>query len=126
MSLRTPLGKARGLGSAGEGVEHWWQERLAAIALVPLVIWFVYSIVRLGTSDPAAIDTWLSSPLNAILMTSFLLAALFHSNLGLRVIVEDYVHAKALKLFTLTVLALLHVLLAICGIYAVLKFAFGA
>jgi len=102
-SLRSPIARVRGLGSAKEGVSHWWIQRLTAIALIPLGIWLVASLVRLAGADHAAISQWLGAPftLGALALTIF--TAFYHAVLGLQVVVEDYVHGKAAK-FTLVIL----------------------
>jgi succinate dehydrogenase / fumarate reductase membrane anchor subunit len=96
-SLRTPIARVRGLGSAKEGVGHWWAQRLTALALIPLSIWFVASVVCMAGADHAAISQWLSAPftMGALALTIF--AAFYHAVLGLQVVVEDYIHAKFAK-----------------------------
>ncbi|WP_395020291.1 succinate dehydrogenase, hydrophobic membrane anchor protein [Dongia sp.] len=96
-SLRTPIARVRGLGAAKEGVGHWWMQRMTALALIPLGLWFVASVVCLAGADHAAITQWLSAPftLGALALTLF--AAFYHAVLGLQVVVEDYVHGKFAK-----------------------------
>ena len=96
--LRSPLSRARGLGSARAGSKHWWAQRVTAAALVPLTLWFIWSILRLtdGTRDDVA--DWLSSPLVMAMMLSLIAATFHHLQLGLQVIIEDYVHQESLKL----------------------------
>ena len=96
-SLRTPVARVRGLGSAKEGVGHWWAQRLTALALIPLGLWFVASVVCMAGADHAAISQWLSAPftLGALALTIF--AAFYHAVLGLQVVVEDYIHGKFAK-----------------------------
>jgi succinate dehydrogenase / fumarate reductase, membrane anchor subunit len=96
-SLRSPIARVRGLGSAKEGVQHWWVQRLTAIALVPLGIWFVASVVRLAGADHAAITQWLGSPITLGALSLTLIAAFYHAVLGLQVVVEDYIHAPFAK-----------------------------
>ena len=98
MDLRTPLGKVKGLGSAKNGTHHWWMQRVTAIALIPLVIWFVLNVIKASTSHHKFVDV-LSSPFNSIVMVLFISVALYHGALGFRVIVEDYVHCKCKKHF---------------------------
>jgi len=93
MSLESPLGKVRGLGSAKEGVEHWWWQRLTAIALVPLTLWFAWSAICLAGADYGAAREFFASPWRATLMIIFLGALLFHGQLGLQTVIEDYVHS---------------------------------
>lgn len=102
--LRNPLARARGLGSAKEGVHHWWIQRLTSIALVPLSIWFVCAVMcKLVDADRIAIADWFSHPFVALLMLAFLLTALLHVKLGMQVIIEDYVHKECCKLFLLLI-----------------------
>lgn len=123
--LRTPLGRVRGLGSAKEGVGHWWLQRLTSVALVPLILWFVASLVGLIGADHRIFAAWVSQPLNAILMTVLLAVGFYHLQLGLQVVIEDYVHHEAAKLASLIVMKFAAALLALAGIFSVLKIAFG-
>ncbi len=125
MSLRTPLGRVRGLGSAMSGTEHWWHQKVTSIALVPLVIWFIVSIVALIGADYAVFVAWLRSPLVAIIMVLLLVATYYHMRLGLQMVIEDYVHDKALKLASRLAVDFFSFALAVAGIFAVLKLAFG-
>jgi succinate dehydrogenase / fumarate reductase membrane anchor subunit len=124
--LRTPLGRAIGLGSAKEGVEHWWRERITAIALVPLCLWFVAEIIRHAGADRAELIAWLRQPLPAVLMVLLLATTFHHTALGLQVIAEDYVGHEGARLGLIVAIRLLCVLLAVLGIFAVLRLAFGA
>jgi succinate dehydrogenase / fumarate reductase membrane anchor subunit len=124
MSLRSPLGKVLGTGSAKEGVHHWWSQRLTSIALVPLSIWFVVSLLSLGSFEHVAVITWMSQSWTALLLVLFILVATWHSQLGVRVVVEDYVHGGS-KTLTLVLLTFIHAVVAAAGIFAVLKVAFG-
>ncbi|MFN4282271.1 MAG: succinate dehydrogenase, hydrophobic membrane anchor protein [Alphaproteobacteria bacterium] len=124
--MRTALGRVRHLGSAKEGVQHWWAQRLTAVALVPLTIWFVASVAYLAGADHAAFAGWIARPLNALLMIVLLGAGFHHAQLGLQVVIEDYVHGEAAKLVSLIVVKFAALLLALAGIFAVLKLAFGA
>jgi succinate dehydrogenase / fumarate reductase, membrane anchor subunit len=123
--LRSPLGRAFGLGSAKEGVEHWWAQRVSAVALIVLGLWFVTSLVALAGADHAAVVAWLRGPLAAILTILLLAAAFYHSALGLQVVIEDYVHSEWLKVPSIVVMRLLCLALAVAGIFAVLRIAFG-
>src|SRR5438309_1963019 len=116
--MRSPLGRAVGLGSAKEGVGHWWQQRLTAIALVPLGLWFVASLLaHIGGGYEQAV-AWLGSPFPAILMIVLIAATFYHAVLGMQVVVEDYVHREWVKLGALIVLRLASLLLAVAGIFA--------
>jgi succinate dehydrogenase / fumarate reductase membrane anchor subunit len=92
MSYRTPLGRVRGLGSAKEGVAHWWAQRLTALALIPLTLWFVISVVQMIGADPPQVVEWIGSPVTAILLIVLIGATFHHAQLGVQVVIEDYVH----------------------------------
>jgi succinate dehydrogenase / fumarate reductase membrane anchor subunit len=123
--MRSPLGRATGLGSAKEGVEHWWLQRITAIALVPLALWFVIVIIRLVGADLETVQDWVSLPLPAILLVLLLIAAFYHLSLGVQVVVEDYVHAELAKLGLVVLVRLLCFAFAVAGIFAVLSMALG-
>ena len=125
MSLRSPLGRVLGLGAAKEGVHHWWQQRLTAVALVPLSIWFVVSLLALPALDHTTVVAWMSQSTSALLLIVLVLVASWHSQLGLRVVVEDYVHG-GLKTVLLVALGFAHCLIAAAGVLAVLRVALGA
>ena len=124
MSLRSPLGKVLGTGSAKEGVHHWWLQRLTSIALIPLTIWFVVSLLSLPSFDHVVVISWMSGSWTALFLILFVLVATWHSQLGVRVVVEDYVHGGT-KTLTLVVLTFIHAVVAVAGVFAVLKVAFG-
>jgi succinate dehydrogenase / fumarate reductase, membrane anchor subunit len=119
-SLRSELGRVRGLGSAKEGVHHWWAQRISAIALIPLSLWFVACIVFLIDVDRATAIQWLGSPVTLGLMSLFLIALIYHAVLGLQVVIEDYIHAKAAKLILLLTVQFAGFGLAAAGIIAML------
>ena len=123
--MRSPLGRAVGLGSAKEGVEHWWLQRVTAVALVPLTLWFVVAVVRLSSADIDAVRDWVGRPLPAILLVLLLIATFWHASLGLQVVIEDYVHTDLAKLGLLIVIRLACFALAVAGVIAVLGIAFG-
>ena len=125
MSLRTPLGRVLGLGSAKDGTAHWWTQRLTAVALVPLGLWFMVALAALAGAGYGEFLAWVRQPLNASLMTLFVVVAAYHSELGLQVVVEDYVHAHWLRVSTLVLLKFAHVLLALAGVFALLGMSFG-
>jgi succinate dehydrogenase / fumarate reductase membrane anchor subunit len=125
MSLRSPLGQALGLGSAKSGTEHWWGQRVSAVALVPLTLWFAFSLLLLPNLDFDTLHAWLQYPITGFLTALLLGVLTYHSYLGTRVIVEDYVHAEAPKLIALLALRFLHVLAGGAGIFAILRVAFG-
>lgn len=125
MSLRSPLGQVRGLGSAKEGVNHWWGLRLSALALVPLTVWFVVSLLGLVGADHAAVKAWAGSPLVASLLVLLVAATFYHAVMGLQTVIEDYVHQEGLKLLTLFAVKGAAWLLAALGIVSVLVLLLG-
>jgi succinate dehydrogenase / fumarate reductase membrane anchor subunit len=126
--LRTPLGRAIGLGSAKEGVQHWWMQRVTAIALVPLAVWFVIRVVILAGSgaDRAAVVAWVRDPVSAAVWVLLLIATFYHGALGLQVVIEDYVGSEAARFGLVIVLRLAALLGCILGIVAVAKLSLGA
>jgi len=122
--MRSPLGRVLGLGSAKEGVEHWWRQRTTALLLVPLTLWFVISVIGLVGADRAAMVAWMHNPMAAVLMILLIAVSFYHAALGLQVVIEDYIHGEAAKLVTLVVVRLLCVLFVLRGVLAVLKLAF--
>lgn len=126
MSLRSPLGRVKGLGSAREGVGHWWAQRLTAIALVPLTVWFVASVVGLAGADYETMRAWLGAPMVAGLVILFLVAGLHHGQLGLQVVIEDYVHHEGAKIAGLLAVKGLALVLGLSAVLAVLSVFFGA
>jgi len=125
MSLRSPLSKAVGLGSAKHGFSHWWWQRVTAIALIPLTLWFAYSIICLMGASYDAVTAWLSSPMNASIMLIFVLTALFHAQTGLQVVIEDYVHTKWVNLTLLLIIKFAAVVMAVLSVISVFKIALG-
>lgn len=124
MSLRTPLSRALGLGSAGDGTAHWWQQRVTAVGLVLLGLWFAFSLLGADLGDRAALVAWIGQPLTAALLILLVLTAAWHSQLGTRVIAEDYVHG-AFKVPLLIALQFIHAIAAAVGVLAVLQIAIG-
>ena len=125
MGLQHPLGRVRGLGSAKAGSHHWWSQRVTAIALVPLTLWFVYSALTLAGSDYASGMKWLAQPANGILMVLLVIATFHHLQLGLQVVIEDYVHHEAVKLMALVVMKLSSIGLAVAAMFSIIKISFG-
>lgn len=122
--MRSPLSQASGFGSAKEGVQDWWRERVTAVALVPLTLWFLASIIAHSRSDYTGFVAWLRLPLSTLMMTLLLVALFYHTALGLQVIIEDYVHS-AIKIPALIVVRLACVGLVATGILAVFRIVFG-
>jgi succinate dehydrogenase / fumarate reductase membrane anchor subunit len=126
MSLRSPMGRVLGLGAAKEGFGHWWTQRVTSVALLVLTLWFVAALLRLDDFNYALVTAWIAKPLNAVLLSLLVGTAVYHSQLGVQVVVEDYVVGKGAKVVTMLLLNFVHVALATLGIFAVLKIAFGA
>ena len=125
MSLQSPLNKVLGLGTAKEGTGHWWAQRLTAISLVPLTIWFAIALLGLPHGNYEMVAAWIAQPLNSILIVLLVISLIYHSSLGLQVVIEDYVPGPA-KVVVLVLVQLAHVVLAVSGIYAVIVVSVGA
>ena len=125
MSLRTPLSRARGLGSAKEGTHDWWWQRLTAVALVPLSLWFIVSLVSRIGADYGEVVAWIQSPIVSLLLILFVVVLFHHAQLGVQVVIEDYVHGKWQKLTSLILLKFVAVIAALASVIAVLKVSLG-
>ena len=125
MNLRTPLAKVRGLGSAKEGTHHWWAQRLTAIALVPLSLWFIYSLVNMTTVDYMAAIGWLQSPIICVLMVLFIFSLFYHAQLGMQVVIEDYIGSEVLKITSIIILKFVILFAGLASIVAILKVCLG-
>ncbi|MDP3856331.1 MAG: succinate dehydrogenase, hydrophobic membrane anchor protein [Stagnimonas sp.] len=123
MSYRSPLGRARGLGSAKEGTHHFWVQRVTAVALIPLVLWFVYSVAQLPSGNYEVVRWWVHAPSVAVALVLFIACALYHSLLGVQVVIEDYIAADGTKIVALLASKFVHAIAAVTGIFAVLKIA---
>ena len=126
MSLQTPLGKVLGLGASGDGAHHWWVQRLTSVALVPLSVWLLVSLLTLPSLDFVTLVSWIGGSWTACLLILFVLTASWHSSLGIQVIIEDYVHDPGLKTVSLVLSVFSHAVLAAFGVFAVLRIAFGS
>jgi succinate dehydrogenase / fumarate reductase membrane anchor subunit len=125
MSLRSPIGRVLGLGTAKEGFSHWWLQRVTSVALVLLGLWFVSALLRMPTFQYEFVVAWIAMPLNAVLLLLLIGTLVYHSQLGVQVVVEDYVHHHGLKIATMMLLTFAHVAVAALAIFAVLRIAFG-
>jgi succinate dehydrogenase / fumarate reductase, membrane anchor subunit len=123
--LGTPLSGALGLGSAKEGVAHWWAQRVTAVALVPLLLWFAASIVSHAGADRGAVVAWLHAPFTGVVLLLLIIAGFYHMALGVQVVLEDYVHTEWVKLAVLVLNRFLCWGLGVASAYAVLRIAFG-
>ena len=126
MIRRTPLGRVRRLGSAKEGTEHFWAQRVTAIALVPLALWFVGSLAAYTGADHATAKAWLAEPFTAVVMVLLVVTGFHHAQLGLQVVIEDYVSTEWVRVFSIIVVKLGALALGIAAIFSVLKIAFGS
>ncbi len=126
MSWRSALGRAEGLGSAKEGVGHWWTQRLTSLALIGLGGWFVVAVLALPGLDYPTVTAWMRGGSTAPALILFVIVSAWHSRLGIRVVIEDYVHEAGLKTLALTLSSFAHVIIAAAGTFAVLRIAFGS
>ncbi|MGH8194475.1 MAG: succinate dehydrogenase, hydrophobic membrane anchor protein [Woeseiaceae bacterium] len=124
-SLRSPLGRVLGSGSAKDGTDHWWSQRVSAVALVLLGVWFLISLTQLPGFAYDDVHDWIARPWNAILLLLLLLTLAFHSNLGVQVVVEDYVQQPFSRVALLVVSKFVHIVLAAAAVFAVFRTAFG-
>ncbi len=123
--LRDPLAEARGLGSAKDGVNHWWMQRLTAIALLPLGIWILISLLCLLHANYATARHFVAEPLHAILIIAFIVAMFWHAQLGLQVVIEDYVHTRWLEVSSTLAVKFLCLLGALASTLAVVRISLG-
>jgi succinate dehydrogenase / fumarate reductase, membrane anchor subunit len=126
MSLRSPLGRVLGLGSAKDGTTHWWAQRVSSIALVPLTVWFVFSVWALPALDYATVKAWLSIPTTGFFAVLLVAVSTHHAYQGTTEVVEDYVHSAGMKVLFLMLLRFLYVLVGGASIFAILRVTFGS
>lgn len=125
MNYRTPLARARGLGTARDGVTHWWRQRLSSIALIPLSLWLACAVAAWPHASHGQFVAWVGSPWNLVLLLATVLVAFVHAALGIQVVVEDYVHIGWFKFLALIVTQLSLGLLVLAAIISVLRIAFA-
>ena len=125
MNFKSPLAKARGLGSAQQGTHHWWMQRVTAIALIPLSLWFAIAIASSADASYEQITDWIASPLNTLLLLSFIIAGLYHAMLGVQVVIEDYIQTSWLKIGSILIMKLFLLLLMLAASLATLHIVFS-
>ena len=119
--MRSPLGRARGLGSARAGATHWWAQRLTSLALVPLTLWFICAMVRMIGATRDDVVSWMAGPLPIVLLTALVIATFHHLQAGLQVVIEDYVHRDWLRVGSILVVKAIALLLALACIVSTLR-----
>ncbi|MAV88863.1 MAG: succinate dehydrogenase, hydrophobic membrane anchor protein [Rhodospirillaceae bacterium] len=125
MSLQSDLGRVKGLGSSKSGTSHWWAQRVTALALIPLTLWFIYSTIKFVGMDLISFGAWLNEPGSVLLLSLFLIALFYHMQLGLQVVIEDYVHGEKNKVFLLLINKFAAALFAISSLVAIIQIAYG-
>lgn len=121
MNLKLAIARIRGLGAAGDALQHWCVQRLSAILLAPFSLWFIYSLTTLGNTDYHAVSAWLGAPLNAALLLIFILLLYYHAALGMQVVLEDYIASERSRAVCLRLVRLLMAVAALSAALAVLK-----
>ena len=125
MNLRHPLARAKGLGASGEGAHHWWLQRLSALALIPLSLWFVFEILNHMGDGHQAVTSWIAQPGVALLLLLYLVFMFFHAQLGLQVIIEDYISTEGVRLVCLLTMKAVNLLAGVAAVFSVLRIAFS-
>lgn len=125
MSLASPLSRVRGLGSARSGTHHWWQQRLTAVVLVPLGLWFIYSLITMNVTDHGSVVRWLREPVTVVLLILLLGALLHHAQLGIQVVIEDYVEPEWQKMACIVMVKFLTVFAGLAGLVALMFVSLG-
>ncbi len=125
MSLRSPLSQVLGAGSAKEGTDHWWMQRVTAIALLILGVWFLVSFAGLESYTESDLHAWVASPSNAIMLLLASITLTWHSILGVQIVIEDYVHGPGLKVVSIILNKFVHVVLGLAAVLAILKIVLG-
>ena len=121
MGMETPLARAKGLGSAKSGTYHWWFQRLTAIMLVPLSLWFMASMASLINIDYSVIRTWIATPVTTVMLILFVISLFYHAQLGLQVIIEDYIHSEWQKVANIILIRFIAFIAALAAIFAIMR-----
>ncbi|HBA35310.1 MAG TPA: succinate dehydrogenase, hydrophobic membrane anchor protein [Gammaproteobacteria bacterium] len=124
--LRTPLSLVKGLGAAKTGTGHWWMQRVTALALIPLALWFCFSVAALPGSDYATVKAWLGSPFVVTVLILTVIATFYHAQLGLQVVIEDYISGHGMRLAAILLVNFLCMIFATVAIVSLLKISLGA
>jgi len=123
--LRSPVARVRGLGSAKSGTQHWWHQRVSAVALILLTTWFAVSLILNAPADQAHVRAWVSSPVTMVMLITTILFGLWHAALGMQVVIEDYVHSEGMKIGLILLIKCVAVLAAVAAVVAMFRMAFG-
>lgn len=126
MDMRTPLGRARGLGSTNDGVKHWWMQRLTGMALIPLTLWFVYSAIQMSGASHAEFTAWVGTHGNPVLLILLIICMFHHGQLGLQVVVEDYIPRESTKMTLLIAIKFAAIIFGTSAVFAVLRLTVGS
>ena len=126
MDMRTPLGRARGLGSTNDGVKHWWMQRLTGMALIPLTLWFVYSAVQMSGASHAEFTAWVGTHGNPVLLILLIIGMFHHGQLGLQVVVEDYIPSESTKMTLLIAIKFAAIIFGTSAVFAVIRLTVGS
>jgi len=123
MSVQSPLKTVLGLGAAKQGPHHWWVQRVSSVALLFLTPWFLLSLISLGDVSYASVTLWIAQPVHSVLLSLFLVTTVYHAQLGLQVVIEDYIANEAARLIIMLIVNFALLLLAVAGVFSILRIA---